>query len=147
MSQDLPPIRAGDLVTPELARSLRRRQELRPKLRMWGKGLLMAVISGGANGFTAGLSAIVIAPDTFNGGTGLGSTVKLIIAAGVMAVDRTPPFRLINYAATPAPRGGLASRPVWQRGSPQTRRAHLPKLTRSDARAAFPCGTSPRPSR
>ena len=84
MSQDLPPIRAGDLVTSELARSLRRRQELRPKLRMWGKGLLMAVISGGANGFTAGLSAIVIAPDTFNGGAGLASTVKLIVSAGVM---------------------------------------------------------------
>ena len=88
MSQDLPPpIRAGDLVTPELARSLRRQRErsmLRPKLRMWGKGLLMAVISGGANGFTAGLSAIVIAPDTFNGGAGLASTVKLIVSAGVM---------------------------------------------------------------
>lgn len=87
MSQDLPPIRAGDLVTPELARSLRRQREralLRPKLRIWGKGLLMAVISGGANGFTAGLSAIVIAPDTFNGGAGLASTLKLIISAGIM---------------------------------------------------------------
>ena len=34
--------------------------------------------------------------------------VASVIAAGVMAADRTPPFRLINYAATPAPRGGLA---------------------------------------
>lgn len=30
------------------------------------------------------------------------------IAAGIMAADRSPPFRLVSYVATPAQRGGLA---------------------------------------
>lgn len=45
----------------------------------WGKGLVAAVIGGGANAVTN----VIVAPEVFNMGEGLG---KLLAAAGVSAL-------------------------------------------------------------
>jgi hypothetical protein len=58
---------------------------MRRKAEIWLKGLLAAAISGAANGLTTGLTAITIAPDTFNMNGGLTATLQLVGASALVS--------------------------------------------------------------
>lgn len=45
---------------------------------IWLHGVVAAFLAGGASAASAGISAMVIAPDQFNTGANLGNTLKLI---------------------------------------------------------------------
>lgn len=54
------------------------------RLEIWLKGLLAAAISGGAGGVLTGLAAVGIDPTHFNLQAGIGSTVRIGLAAAVI---------------------------------------------------------------
>lgn len=54
------------------------------RLELWLKGLLAAAISGGAGGILTGFAAVGIDPQHFNLQAGLGSTMRIAIAAAAI---------------------------------------------------------------
>ena len=51
---------------------------------IWLKGLLAAAISGGSGGILTGLAAVGIDPNHFNLQSGIGSTLRIGLAAAVI---------------------------------------------------------------
>ena len=57
-------------------------------LRLWLRGLLAALITGGSSGVTSALGANLVAPETFTLADGVGKTLALAgMVAGVSAVN------------------------------------------------------------
>ena len=54
------------------------------RLVLWLKGLVAAGISGGAGGILTGFAAVGIDPQHFNLQAGLGSTMRIAIAAAAI---------------------------------------------------------------
>ncbi len=54
------------------------------RLELWLKGLIAAAISGGAGGILTGFAAVGIDPQHFNLQAGLGSTMRIAIAAAAI---------------------------------------------------------------
>ena len=54
------------------------------RLELWLKGLVAAGISGGAGGILTGFAAVGIDPQHFNLQAGLGSTMRIAIAAAAI---------------------------------------------------------------
>lgn len=51
---------------------------------LWARGILAAVISGGAGGVLTGFAAVGIKPDVFNLTAGMGNTFKMAAAAALV---------------------------------------------------------------
>ena len=54
------------------------------KMRIWLKGILAAWVSGAAGGIMTGLAAVGIDPAHFNLSTGIGATLRIGVAAGLI---------------------------------------------------------------
>jgi hypothetical protein len=54
------------------------------RIELWLKGLVAAAISGGAGGILTGLAAVGIDPQHFNLQAGLGSTMRIAVAAALI---------------------------------------------------------------
>jgi hypothetical protein len=54
------------------------------RFEIWIKGLLAAAISGGSGGVLTGLAAVGIDPTHFNLQTGIGSTLRIGLAAAAI---------------------------------------------------------------
>ncbi len=53
-------------------------------LQIWLRGIIAAGVSGGAGGILTGLAAIGIDPQHFNLSAGLGSTMRIGVAAALI---------------------------------------------------------------
>ncbi len=53
-------------------------------MRIWLKGILAAWVSGAAGGIMTGLAAVGIDPQHFNLSAGIGATLRIGVAAGLI---------------------------------------------------------------
>jgi hypothetical protein len=54
------------------------------RVEIWLKGLLAAAVSGGAGGVLTGFAAVGIDPQHFNLQAGMGSTMRIAVAAALI---------------------------------------------------------------
>jgi hypothetical protein len=54
------------------------------RIEIWLRGVVAAAISGGAGGILTGLAAVGIDPQHFNLQAGLGSTMRIAVAAAAI---------------------------------------------------------------
>jgi hypothetical protein len=54
------------------------------KLEIWLRGVIAAAISGGAGGILTGFAAVGIDPQHFNLQAGIGSTMRIAVAAALI---------------------------------------------------------------